>query len=268
MGTSVYPEILTNKVWQKKKGVVAKTKGETGVGTAMDVAQAAFKKIDWNKLDATLALPLPSDRRDKEKIETAKKEAIKHYKEAVPPVQEACREIATNATAAAGTWAKNVLLKAARTHALEVAKEAIQFSSHLAMSSSVMVENMKSFDTLSEKIDNKKEMYVGGDFDLEKQIHNLEITISNFLKNGEYTKSAWAIFGKPPLRQVLRSVCNGVASIPEVKKKYWTTWEKFGDLYEKDAPDGPEEEKVIKQKIGTIALSLKELKSNYKSLLV
>ncbi len=41
-----YPSILTNKDWQKKKGLIGKMK-KTGIGSALDKAEAVHKKIDW-----------------------------------------------------------------------------------------------------------------------------------------------------------------------------------------------------------------------------
>lgn len=47
-----FPEILTNRHWQKNKGLLAKAAGETGVGSQMDKVQVAFKAVDWKKFDA------------------------------------------------------------------------------------------------------------------------------------------------------------------------------------------------------------------------
>ncbi|MGH7042784.1 MAG: hypothetical protein ACREFY_11705 [Acetobacteraceae bacterium] len=45
-----YPKILTKANWDKKKSLLAKAAGETGVGAAMDTAQAAYDAVDWDKL--------------------------------------------------------------------------------------------------------------------------------------------------------------------------------------------------------------------------
>jgi hypothetical protein len=50
--TFPYPEILMRKDWDKKKGVFAKMAGQTGVGEQCDKVQAAYKKVNWIRLNA------------------------------------------------------------------------------------------------------------------------------------------------------------------------------------------------------------------------
>jgi hypothetical protein len=46
-----YPTILTKKDWDKKKGVIAKMHGETGIGDMMLACVGAFNDVDWDKLN-------------------------------------------------------------------------------------------------------------------------------------------------------------------------------------------------------------------------
>ncbi|MEL6220170.1 MAG: hypothetical protein AAFR79_17185 [Pseudomonadota bacterium] len=46
-----YPPLLTDKSWQKKKGVVSKITGKTGIGKALDACKAAYDKVDWAEFD-------------------------------------------------------------------------------------------------------------------------------------------------------------------------------------------------------------------------
>jgi hypothetical protein len=47
-----YPPMLSRKEWDKKKGVIAKMAGPTGVGDQCDKLTAAYKKVDWKRLNA------------------------------------------------------------------------------------------------------------------------------------------------------------------------------------------------------------------------
>lgn len=45
------PVILTQADWNKKKGVIAKMAGETGIGAAMKLLETEWKKVDWQEMD-------------------------------------------------------------------------------------------------------------------------------------------------------------------------------------------------------------------------
>jgi hypothetical protein len=49
------PVILTDADWQKKKGIIAKAAGETGIGKAMKAVEVEWKKVDWEDLDPNAA---------------------------------------------------------------------------------------------------------------------------------------------------------------------------------------------------------------------
>ena len=51
MPEKTIPTILTDADWQKKKGVIAKMAGETGIGAAMKALAVEWKKVDWQELD-------------------------------------------------------------------------------------------------------------------------------------------------------------------------------------------------------------------------
>ena len=45
------PQILTRQDWDKKKGVIAKMAGPTGIGAQCDKVAAAYKAVKWDKFD-------------------------------------------------------------------------------------------------------------------------------------------------------------------------------------------------------------------------
>src|ERR1039457_2882297 len=63
-----YPTTLTNADWQKKKGLLAKMAGETGIGAALIKATTAHEAVDWAKIDVLNAYPNLQALEDAEKV--------------------------------------------------------------------------------------------------------------------------------------------------------------------------------------------------------
>lgn len=78
-----YPAILTNKDWQKKKGLLGKMAGETGVGDAMDALQKSYEKVNWKIFDPGAALPFDRDLRGIEGIKMVIKNAQAEYNSSI-----------------------------------------------------------------------------------------------------------------------------------------------------------------------------------------
>ncbi len=58
---------------------------------------------------------------------------------------------------------------------------------------------------------------------------------------------------------------NSIRNIPELKAKYWGTWQPYGNDYHKDVKAGGSDEGTkIKAKVATVAKSLAEFKAGYK----
>jgi hypothetical protein len=71
-----WPDTLTNRDWQKKKGALAKMSGKTDIGATMTDAKDEFDKIDWTLLEAA---QMPgADRKSIPKIKEAKTAAMSH----------------------------------------------------------------------------------------------------------------------------------------------------------------------------------------------
>ena len=56
MAIPKYPDILTDRNWQKNKGLFAKAAGETGVGAQMKIVEKKFGEIKWEQFDVRTAL--------------------------------------------------------------------------------------------------------------------------------------------------------------------------------------------------------------------
>jgi DNA repair exonuclease SbcCD ATPase subunit len=255
----VWPAILTNADWQKKKGVIAKIAGKTGVGEAMTSAEKAFKKIDWNKMDARNILPI---NRDPDKIKAAKAEAIKVYKTVIEPARKELKSLQAVVTKRADEWKKNKAIPASTVqHLQKIAKEADTLSLTLAGNSGGMTARLKSFDDMyAVKMKNQHDEIQK----LDETIANLEAALRDAAKTP--TKKYWeeGKGDKKSAHQRCRSMCNAIRNIAKLKTKYWKTWEPFGDFYHKSAPDGDQEAAAIQKKIQIVSGELAKFKTAYR----
>jgi len=255
-----WPVTLTDKDWQKKKGNISKLAGETGIGDAMDDAEKAFDKIDWKKFDAREILPQD---RDISNLKALKSAAGDYYKSTVEPVRVKVKKIKDLAEKTAAEWKKKTLIpSSARKAAEAVASEADKFWLTLKGNSSTFDEYMKTFDTM---IAVKEKNAIDEAKKLDVTIANLETALKDFAKAP--TKAAWST-GNTSSHQRCRSMCNSIRNIPALKDEYWSTWQKFGDEYHRDAPDGGEEETAaMKTKGQTVWKALATFKANYRKVM-
>jgi hypothetical protein len=105
-----YPTILTKTNWDKNKGVVAKMAGATGVGDALAKLEAAYKAVDWKKLEIAENKPNPFNLT---KLEAMKKAAIAEMNGNAAKLRVAAFAARDAAKKAAGDLKKNPLTKGA-----------------------------------------------------------------------------------------------------------------------------------------------------------
>jgi hypothetical protein len=250
-----WPAILTNQDWQKKKGTIAKVAGKTGIGEQMTKAQKAFAKINWKAFDAREISPQD---RDVDKIMKAKQNAMQLYKTTVEPARNELKKLRDMSKKLSDEWKKKTAIPSSATkHALEVAKSADFFSLTLLGNSDTMTSRLKTFDTM---LDVKRKAAAEETKKLAVTVGNLETALKDVAKTP--TKKAWSD-GNTSAHQRCRSMCNTIRNVPQLKAKYWKTWEAFGNEYHRDAPDGPKEAEVMKKKIATVDSELKKFKANY-----
>lgn len=253
----VWPMILTNADWQKKKGAFAKVAGKSGVGEAMTAAEKAFKKIDWNIFVAQSILPA---QRDQDVIVARKAASITAFKTTVEPTRVQLKKLRDVATKTAGDWKKSKLIPSSATkHVQDVAKAADFLFISLAGNSQVMTSRLKTFDDM---LAAKKKFERDEIQKLDTSIENLEKALA--AAAADPTKATWSL-GSSSAHQRCRSMCNAIRNVPKLKTKYWSTWQPFGDEYNKDVPEGPREAEVMKKKIATVKTELAKFKANYKN---
>jgi hypothetical protein len=254
----IWPAILTDRDWQKKKGNIAKVAGKTGIGAAMTAAEKAFARIDWLKFDARHMLPQD---RDAPKIKAAKANCGALYKSTVEPARVKLKDLRDVATKQAADWKKNKLIPAATVKHLEtIAKTADTLWITLKSNSQVFSSRLATFDVLlAEKLKQEQDELAK----INDTIANLEKALGEVARTP--TKAAWST-EKTSAHQRCRSMCNTIRNVPKLKAKYWSTWEKFGNFYHKDAPDGaPEETVAMNAKIDTVKRELAKFKANFRA---
>ena len=203
-GYPPYPKTLTNKDWQKKKGVIAKIVGKTGIGDQMKTLEANYKAIDWKQLDALTALQ--GKDQNMEKLEDFKKSSKAYYQSKVLPVREEALNLSRLADKVADQWKKSKKIpKGSRQHAELVAKEALNFATAIkSIPDNVVLANIKKVE---ESIQKKLEF-------ARKNIKGMISTARSKIKVVE--KSPTKETYKKELHQRVRALCASVGVLPEL----------------------------------------------------
>lgn len=127
-----YPDILTDKSWQKKKGAISKIAGKTGVGKALDECKAAYDQVDWKSLDVAMVAPQGKACTSKV-VEELWKAAVAEYNKSIDgSLNVKLKKARDLADKTSKDFSKKKLVpKKSAEHAAAVAKEADRFSVEL-----------------------------------------------------------------------------------------------------------------------------------------
>lgn len=202
-----YPKALTNADWQKEKGKVGKLT-KTGLGDALDKAEAAFKKIDHSTLD-------PSSNPSKSMEELADKvdKAKKHYAAAVVPFSKELENVIKAAKDAEAKLKKAIGGGSAAKAAAAVGKEA-----------DVLKVGCKSLDLETPIAKVKADIQKKNDLAaklLNDSLKKFATGAATFLRDPN--KASW----ESNIKQQGRSVSNSVAQLANYRAKFWKDFEKF-----------------------------------------
>jgi hypothetical protein len=235
-----YPTELTNRWWQKQKGTLGKL-AKTGLGDALDAAEALFRKIDLSILD-----PSSSPSRTIAELDAKVTDAKAHYAKTVAPLMKELGDVRTAAKAAADKLKKLPGAGGAAKAALEIEKVAATFavtckSLDLEASIARVRADIAKKDGVAKKLlgDSLKRFVAGA---------------KAFMADPTY--ESWG----DNIKQQGRSVSNSVAQISELRDRFWTDFEKFKGFDEgtlKLSRDDPGVEDRMKK---IVALALGEVK--------
>ena len=253
----IWPAILTNADWQKRKGAVSKLVGKTGVGEAMTAAKALFDKISFVKMTAQDILPQD---RDIPTIKERRKQAAAYYASTIVSARTAVKKIVDAAEETAKKFKANKLVpKSSTEHATAVSKAADLMWMTLKDNSAFFDDASKSFDTM---IAVKQKGATDEAATLGTTVTNLEKAPKETLATP--TVAGWSQGGESS-HQRCRSMCNAIRNIPELKAIYWATWQPYGNDDHGDVKAGAADEGTkIEAKVATVAKSLATFKAAYK----
>ena len=120
------PEILTERNWQKNKGIIAKSQGETGIGARMKKIAAAHARVKWDVFSVAKSIPNFSER-TRDNLEKLKQEAEAEKVKCLA-IRSDVLQLAQEANNLSREWEKSKLIPASsRKHAEKVANEASEF---------------------------------------------------------------------------------------------------------------------------------------------
>jgi len=228
------PEILTDKNWQKQKGLIAKAHGETGIGELMKKLATAFNDVDWqafNVMETTNATTRTLDNLARLKtLAKAQFPKLNNYHDAALVLYRQANKIAAE-------WKNSKTIpSSSRKHVENIATNAINLATAI-----------KSF-----KWDQ--------DFnDLYAQLARAEQVATNMLSGYiKGVKNALVIVNKDPtfecyqkhMHQQVRGLGTNIRSIASLKSTDWgkRIVELSSDGFARDA-DTPEKIKALLVKI-------------------
>jgi hypothetical protein len=208
-----YPALITDREWQKKKKFKDKLRKvtKTGLGAELIKAEAAYKKIKFDLLDAKMQGKWPSG----DAIVEGKERAEDHYARVVKPAIT----IFLRASKKAHLATKNAALsKQAQTAAAAISKELMK---HVAAWNSI------EFDDFDEALDRWRQGIARWRQRLDGNVDTLEGLIDALADDPKLDN--W----DNTLTQAFRSVGNSLGNNPEFKD-LWPIWKPWDGLQKKN----------------------------------
>jgi hypothetical protein len=221
----VYPTELTKTYWDKKKGLLAKMAGKTGVGDIAKKAEDAHKKIVWSVFNITgNGLPTASNPEALAQTKKYQVDCLDTHKKLVMPTIKLVLDLAIAAENAGKAFAKNKLVpkdavklaKAVEASARSFADEmSYQTGPYLKKFNDDMVAQIKSMtDTIAgyKRVATETKQYMA----------DLQAGIAKYKQAApEGAQKAWLDFVKQPGRSVSNNL---KVAAKEIKDKHYKFW--------------------------------------------
>lgn len=207
----IYPKTLTNDAWQKKKSFLdkAKSKTKTGLGAELVKLQTAWKKVDWECMDARMQGKWAS----LEALQAGKKKAQTYHRQKMTAFWNVVMAVSRKATATA----KNAdLSKTAKAAATAIAKE-----TDLIAKAIVSME-FSDFDEEEKRI---RAGWARWRQRLPKNVSDLEAKLKELEKDPRNAK--WSDID---VTNAFRAVGNSLGNNPEFKDLWPKPWADFDGL--------------------------------------
>lgn len=242
-----YPDELTNAAWQKKKGILAKIAGETGIGDMLKELVKEYGHIDWEKFKLATAAKGQGAKRTKQDVKDAYDDAIVECKK-VFPLQVSARNVEKKADALAIDWKKNKAIPASSVKAaVELSGVAKAFSYAIAPGT-IGDELDKERKECDASIDKIADEYSKMNDKFRTYVNGFEAACK-----GKTLKEYGALW-KENIRGV-GTLLPVIAKQREEFVKEWTIWKNFSNVLKEPATE--EEMQKQLQMLIKVAASLK-----------
>jgi hypothetical protein len=215
-----YPATLTKAHWDKKKGLIGKAAGETGVGDAAAKAETAFKAIKWDSFDIIKHSPTASNAETLKHVVALKDAVVGEHGKSVKPTIDALHILANKATKASTDLAKNKLFKDAGAAAGDIAKAANFFAVALALNGVFFQGVLKEWETSKSNVE--KVMHAAKEANAKTSEY-----LKQLLQGVAKLKVAPhpdVILWDKEVKQQGRNVSNTLKGNPELAKKHLKIW--------------------------------------------
>lgn len=244
-----YPEILTNKHWQKNKGLLAKAGGETGVGAQMDKVQAAFRAVDWTRFYAKTVCTKQNGVVLPGHVDAKLKDVASEYSGKVEALRKEVDKLAKLAADTAADWKKSKTIPSSSTkHAQAVADAAGFF--HLALKSNGVYFTQVNTDFGEERTRLQRNVDIAAQ-GIRGKIASLKSDAAGVIQNptvAQFTGSASAGF-----YQRIRGIGADLAALAQdpridaFRNNTWLGFSKAGYLPKQDDEVKPKVKEVLTQ---------------------
>jgi hypothetical protein len=205
--TAALPVELTDKDWQKKKGLIGKTV-KTGLGAELQKIEALHKKIDGLKLD-----PASNPSKTIEELTQRVKDAKAEFNASIEPLRKQLLATVKVADDAEKALKKVMGGGSAAKAAAAVSKAASDFAV-TCKSIDLEARIQKVMADIKKKNDLAKKLLAGS---LTAFVNDTKVFL------GEPTKENW----ESKVKQQGRSVSNSVAQLDGYRQNFWSDFEKF-----------------------------------------
>lgn len=216
-----YPDELTQKYWDKKKSLLAKAAGETGIGDAAKAAKALYDKIDWYAFNmlANGRLLTPLNTPDaKKNIQKAIDGVTANWKQTVKPVVDALHVLESKAdTAATGKLAK---YKSDASVAKQMAKDARFFAAALQTNGLFFTDVYQKCKDALDNVDKAQAEFKRVAGETKTYLTQLLTGLGKVKAHIDDPEKLW----ESDVKQQGRSVSNNLKGNADLAKKHLKTW--------------------------------------------
>lgn len=249
-----YPDTLTNKNWQKNKGLLAKAAGETGIGALMDGVQKAYNAVNWSifyaKAVCTKDNGVLLPKHVTEKLELVKNE----HRTKVEALRKEAHKLNAQAEKIAADWKKSKTIPSSSTKVVQtVAAVSDDFYIALKDNGVYFTQVIKDFDEEKQRLQRLVDIATKG---IKEKIATLEKEGKEVYQNP--TIEGFKGDAKSGFYQRIRGIGADLANlstdekISEFREKTWIKFTRADFL--------PKSVEEVKPKVKLVADAMPKLK--------